>query len=121
MKAFKGCVNENCESRRKKTYYKDSDRYCPKCGQELHYVCADCWTQLDDNRNRYCLICEGNRKDKKDQRVEKIKDGAGIVVGVAGAVGAAAVAVAKNVKNVDGAVKVVAEVGKKATNFIAKK
>lgn len=44
-----------------------------------------------------------------------------MVVGVAGAVGAAAVAVAKNVKNVDGAVKVVAEVGKKATNFIAKK
>lgn len=121
MKAFKGCVNENCESRRKKTHYKDSDRYCPKCGQELHYVCADCWTQLDDNKNRYCIICEGNRKDKKDKQVEKIKQGAGAVAGVAGAVGAAAVAVAKNVKVVDGAVKVVANVGKNAAKFIAKK
>lgn len=120
MKAKKGCINEKCESRIKKIHYKDSDRFCSKCGNELQYVCSDCWTQLEDNKNRYCIICENKRKDLNEQRIEKVKKGAGAVTAVAASVGAAAAAVAKNVKNVDKAVKVVAKAGKEVAKRIIK-
>ena len=72
MKAFKGCVNQNCISY-KKRHYKDDDEYCTTCGEKLYYVCADCWKQFEDNKERYCITCKAIRDDKKDQRIDKTK------------------------------------------------
>ena len=38
MKRVKGCLNNKCVEY-KKTYYKESDEYCVKCGTKLSYVC----------------------------------------------------------------------------------
>lgn len=46
MKAYKGCVNRECKSFKRKDHYKDEYNYCPICGDKLEYVCADCWKVL---------------------------------------------------------------------------
>ena len=120
MKAFKGCVNEIC-SAYKKIHYKDADMFCSKCGEPLFYVCADCWTQLEVNENRYCIRCRAIREDKKDQRFDRAQDGVKAVVGAIG-IGAGALAkVAKDVNKGADAMKVIGNTAKKATKFIPKK
>ena len=51
----------------KKMHFKENDLFCPKCGQPLYYVCKRCGMQLPDNTRRYCLRCENELKDKKDE------------------------------------------------------
>ena len=50
MKRVKGCLNSKCVEY-KKTYYKESDEYCVKCGTKLSYVCKHpkCFKQIPDN------------------------------------------------------------------------
>ncbi|MDO4976761.1 MAG: hypothetical protein Q4E53_05805 [Eubacteriales bacterium] len=48
VKAFKGCVNEECIARIKKISYKNTDEFCSKCGLPLSFVCKDCWMELED-------------------------------------------------------------------------
>ena len=69
-KAIKGCTNINCQSFTKKIEYKDNNDFCPKCGQPLHYVCKDCWMELPDGTQKYCVRCAGIRKDKRDEWVK---------------------------------------------------
>lgn len=95
MSRAKGCLNKRCEEY-KKTYYKESDMFCVKCGTELSYVCKHhkCFKQLpDDTNDKYCLTCLSNIRDKRDERNKKIKQ-AGI--GFLG-VGATVVTIAKAV------------------------
>lgn len=116
MKAFRGCVNQNCVAY-KKIRFKDGDDYCTKCGEKLQYVCADCWKQLENNKERYCIVCKALRDDKSEQRIEKAKAAGKAFV----AVGPAMVAAAKNVKQIEKAGKTIIEVGGKVVKVIAKK
>ena len=83
MGAVKGCVNEDCVACRKKTHFKKTDDFCPKCGKPLFFVCADCHTQLPGDK-KYCIVCVAEQKDKRDKRmaiVKKVRDGALFLVG----------------------------------------
>ncbi len=92
MKAFKGCINLNCEAY-KKVKFKDNDKFCTKCGEPLSYVCANCWKVMADNTERYCTICEALREQKKKDIVDGAIDKAAAVGGFV----AAAVPVANKV------------------------
>lgn len=74
-KALKGCVNEECMAKQKKIYFKDSDIYCPKCGQPLCYVCKRCGMKLPDNTRKYCIRCENEMKDERDEWGRTIMNG----------------------------------------------
>ena len=92
MKRVKGCLNSNCNEY-KKTYYKESDEHCVKCGAKLSYVCQHpkCFKQLtDDTQERFCLLHIEERKDKKDKQIENIKKVSNGIL----AVGSVAIAVA---------------------------
>lgn len=95
MKRVKGCLNSNCTEYRK-TYYKESDAYCVKCGTKLSYVCKHrkCFKKLPNDVNEiYCPIHIAERKDKKEKRNEirkKVYTGIVAAGGVLLAVGKAA-------------------------------
>lgn len=110
MKVFKGCINPSCKAYKKKDS-KKNDNYCKECGEPLQFVCADCWTQLDDDSEKYCILCKNKRKDKADKRIDaakatvkKVGDGAAAAVSV--------VMVAKNAKQFQGAVEDLAKIAK---------
>ena len=65
MAKIKGCVNPTCECNKKKVKYKDSDKYCVKCGHGLVHVCADCFTEIPADTKKYCIRCQAKRDDKK--------------------------------------------------------
>lgn len=85
MRRVKSCLNSNCQEY-KKTYYKESDQYCVKCGTKLNYVCKHpkCFKQLPDNsQEAYCSVHIAEREDKKEKRLETAKKaGTGIVAGI---------------------------------------
>ncbi len=76
MGKIKGCGNESCETHKKKITYKESEAFCSKCGSPLVYVCKDCYTQLPDNSEKYCVRCVANREDRRD-KTKKIVAGVG--------------------------------------------
>ncbi len=86
MGMIKGCINENCIARQKKTHYKKTDEFCSKCGNKLSYVCADCFKQLPDDSQKYCITCAARRKDKKDATKNGAKKIGGGVLAVGGIV-----------------------------------
>lgn len=83
MKAIKGCVNRECESFTKKKAYKDKFKFCPICGEELEYVCSDCWKVLEHNTEKYCISCKMNHEQKKAQQADKVKAAGATIAGVA--------------------------------------
>jgi len=101
MGKIKGCANEACEAHKKKITYKEAESYCSKCGQELIYVCNDCYTQLPDDTEKYCVRCHAKHEDRK-AKTKKIAEGIG---GGAAAIGFAVLTsgkklleIAKNIK-----------------------
>ena len=92
MKRVKGCLNSKCVEY-KKTYYKESDEYCVKCGTKLSYVCKQpkCFKQIPDNvKEKYCPVHLAERQDKKEKRGDTAKKvGGGVLAafGVAVTVG----------------------------------
>lgn len=100
MKRVKGCLNSNCKEY-KKTYYKESDEYCVKCGTKLSYVCKhlNCFKQIpDDVKEKYCPIHIAERQDKKEKRGETAKKISGGLLAIGGlvvTVGKAAIDIAK--------------------------
>lgn len=74
MKAYKGCVNRECKSFKRKDHYKDEYNYCPICGEKLEYVCADCWKVMEHSTERYCASCAAKREQKREQTIQKVKD-----------------------------------------------
>lgn len=99
-RALKGCVNEECIAKQKKMYFKDSDIYCPKCGQPLCYVCKRCGMKLPDNTRKYCIRCENEMKDERDEWGKTIMNGVS--------------------KGMSKAGKALGEGGKQAADFISK-
>ena len=75
MRQMKGCLNTNCQEYRK-TYYKESDQYCVKCGSKLSVICRHpkCFKQLPENtQESYCPVHLAEREDKKEKRIESAK------------------------------------------------
>lgn len=99
-KALKGCVNEECIAKQKKMYFKESDTYCPKCGQPLCYVCKRCGMKLPDNTRKHCIRCENEMKDERDEWGRTIMNGVS--------------------KGMSKAGKALGEGGKQAVDFIGK-
>ena len=83
-KALKGCINEKCIAYEKKMHFKDSDAFCPKCGQPLYYVCKRCGMQLPDDTRKYCIRCENEIKDQRDEWGRTLINGVGQGVSKAG-------------------------------------
>ena len=120
MKAFKGCINENCKMFRKK-HYKNDDKFCLECGSQLYYVCADCWKQFDDNKMRYCIACDTARKSKMAQRTAAVKNAGSNTLGVVVGIGATATTLAKNAEKIQSSAKTIAKVGKDVAKIIVKR
>lgn len=96
----KGCPNGHCEFNQKKVYQKADINFCPKCGAPLVFVCAKCYKEIENisPKHRVCSLCEAKAAQKKQNIVDKVKDGAGKAGKGALAVGAAvAVGVVKKV------------------------
>ena len=72
-KRVKGCYNLTCKNYRKEVKFKQTDNYCPNCGKELVYVCADCFEKIEDmgTEVRLCKACD----DKHKAKIEAIKSG----------------------------------------------
>lgn len=90
MGRVKGCINETCVANQKKITYKEADDYCSKCGNKLYYVCKECYTQLPDDSEKYCVRCLAEKQDRKDHTLK-------IAGGVVAAVGIAVVSTGKQV------------------------
>ena len=83
MRKIKGCSNDSCEAYKKKVTYKEAEALCSKCGSSLAYVCKDCYTQLSDDSEKYCLRCLAKRKDRKAKNKKVLYGfgGSALVVG----------------------------------------
>lgn len=97
MGKIKGCGNESCEAHNKKITYKESEAFCSKCGTPLVYVCKDCYTQLPDDTEKYCVRCLAKHEDRKD-KARKVGSGALAAGGVILTFGKKALDVAKKIK-----------------------
>ena len=61
---------------RQKNKMKAEDEYCPKCGAELVFVCKKCFKEIQDidEDHRICNHCIEEAQEKKEKRIEKVKD-----------------------------------------------
>lgn len=75
-KRVKGCSNPECVNHVKKIKMKAEDEYCPKCGAELVFVCKKCFKEIQDidEDHRICNHCIEEAQEKKEKRIEKVKD-----------------------------------------------
>jgi hypothetical protein len=67
MGKIKGCINQDCSAKQKKTKYKETETICPECGRELSFVCPKCFTVLQENDGKYCIRCAEGKKDMRDK------------------------------------------------------
>ncbi len=90
MKRVKGCLNSECTEYRK-TYFKETDVFCAKCGEKLNYICKhnECFKQIpDDVQEEYCQLHIAERQDKKEKHLKTaLKVGGGVLAGVVAAAG----------------------------------
>ena len=75
-KRVKGCSNPECVNHIKKIKMKAEDEYCPKCGTELVFVCKKCFSEIQDidEDHRICTHCIEEAQEKKEKRIEKVKN-----------------------------------------------
>lgn len=86
MGKIKGCINQDCSAKQKKTKYKENETICPECGQELSFVCPKCFTVLQENDGKYCIRCTEGKKDLRDKALKIAGTAVGCVVAVVGTV-----------------------------------
>lgn len=67
MRAFKCCVNLDCDAY-KKIHYKKNDQFCVKCGSPLSFVCAGCWKPMESDEERYCIGCTTEKEQKRPRQ-----------------------------------------------------
>ena len=74
MKKLKGCTQTQCTEKKKK-FKKDSERFCPSCGERLSFVCkqSKCFEEIDAAcRGAYCPEHQAEHDEKaKKQRESK--------------------------------------------------
>ena len=75
-KRVKGCSNPECVNHIKKIKMKAENEYCPKCGAELVFVCKKCFKEIQDidENHSICTHCIEEAQEKKEKRIEKVKD-----------------------------------------------
>jgi len=83
MKKAKGCINKKCIANNKKTIYTSEYDFCLKCGNSLHYVCKDCYTELPSDSKKHCIRCIAKNKDVR-YRILKLASGTVMTVGFIG-------------------------------------
>ncbi len=68
----KGCPNEKCVMHLDKKKLDSDNEFCPKCGTKLIYVCARCFTEIEDlgTSHRKCRHCEAEAEAKKEKAKE---------------------------------------------------
>lgn len=100
MGKVKGCGNESCEAHQKKKTYKCSETVCSKCGNSLVYVCKDCYTQLPDETDKYCVRCHAKYSDRNHKAKKGLLKVGGVVItfGTIYKVGKNALEFAKKIK-----------------------
>lgn len=96
MGKIKGCGNESCEAHKKKIAYKKSEKFCSKCENRLVYVCKDCYTQLPNDSDKYCVRCIAKHEDRNDKAKQVVALAIG---GVILTFGKKALVVAKKIKS----------------------
>ena len=69
MAAVRGCTNDDCAMKHKKTKFKADDLFCPKCGTKLVYVCADCHEPVEKMNIKYCGQCQEIRNTNKERKI----------------------------------------------------
>lgn len=116
MRAFKGCVNLDCDAY-KKIHYKKNDQFCVKCGSPLSFVCAGCWKPMESDEERYCIGCTTEKEQKKAQAVDKAKTISGVVVGTMGAAAGVVEKVGNNTDKIANGAKKVVDAGVKLKNI----
>ena len=84
-KRIKGCWNPQCRSHKKHLKFKSDDIYCPKCGRELVYVCAQCGRMMED-RGRKHIICD-HCVERKQAKAAARKEATASVLSAIAAVG----------------------------------
>ena len=72
----KGCGNESCEAHKNKIVYKETETFCSKCGNPLVCVCKDCYTQLPNDIDKFCVRCAAKHEDRKE-KAKKVAAGVG--------------------------------------------
>ena len=90
-KRKKGCPNQECVQHIMKKMMKPEYFHCPICGEPLIYVCSKCFDEIEDlgPKHTICRNCEIEAKQKRDEAVEKAKNGAKKAGGAAIAFGGA--------------------------------
>lgn len=112
MKAIKGCTNPECKAF-KKIHYKQDDLFCPKCGEELSFVCAACGKAMERGDRKNCISCQAEKEQNDVRNLEKAKQ---LVAGALAGVGIVAAAAKGLAQNAD----VIAESTKKFVNAAEK-
>lgn len=116
-KAIKGCMNEACEAHKKKVNFIAKYEFCPRCGQELSFVCKECRMKLESDSKKYCVRCESMRKDAREQIAKTVADKIGRGASAAAtAVAGVAVDVGGKTKDVAGNIVVTIKEHKVAEN-----
>lgn len=98
MKAVRGCVNGNCVARKNRIHYKSTDDYCPKCGRPLSFVCRDCFKQMPDDTQQYCVECAAKHKDRQDHFKEGAEKFGTVLLAAAGSVAVGVKMLLKGIK-----------------------
>ena len=72
----KGCPNEHCVQHINKVKHESEIDYCPKCGTKLIFVCAKCFSEIEDidTKHRIWLRCKTEAEEKRAQTIGKGKD-----------------------------------------------
>ena len=93
----KGCPDPQCIMNKKKQKFSADFNVCPVCGSQLVYVCANCFSRIEDidSKHRICAVCDAKKYDRKEKQ-KKVVQKAGKAVLGAGVV--VAVGILKNVK-----------------------
>ncbi len=116
-KRKKGCPNESCERNQKKIKLAATEKYCPKCGTRLRFVCAKCFSEIEDRGagHKICERCEQELRDKRADAADKALKAGKKIAGVAAPVvaGVAGTVMKKGQKvAADKAMEVIGKVGK---------
>ena len=119
MKAFKGCTNSDCKAY-KKIHYKKDDQFCLKCGQQLKFVCAECWKPMEKDNEKYCISCSAEKEQKRAQSVDNAKRVGAGALGAMGAVAGVVVQVGNNADKVANGMKKAVNAAAKITKLIKK-
>ena len=80
-KMYKGCTNEACVANQNKRKYKKDEAFCNLCGEPLKHVCASksCYKFIESDE-KYCLCCEAQKKQFRDNVVDGAKKIGGAIV-----------------------------------------